>query len=44
MEIKLHVRNFRSLMDWFRICGEVGVDITSTVVTIKVEAAEGEQK
>ncbi len=44
MKIKLHVRNFRSSMDWFRVCGELGVDITSTTVTIKIETATGEQE
>lgn len=43
MELKLYVEDFRKVTDWFAICNQVGVDITSTVVTIQVQEVTGEQ-
>ncbi len=43
MELKLYVEDFRKVTDWFAICKQVGVDITSTVITIQVKKAIGEQ-
>lgn len=44
MELILYVEDFRKVTDWFAICEQINVDITSTVITIKVENAKGEQK
>ena len=44
MELKLYVEDFRKLTDWYVICKHLGVDITSTVVTIQVNKATGEQE
>jgi len=43
MELKLYVEDFRKVIDWFAVCKQLGVDITSTVVTIQVKEATGEQ-
>lgn len=44
MELKLYVEDFRKLTDWFAVCKQLGVDITSTVITIKINQATGEQE
>ena len=44
IELKLYVEDFRALTDWFAICRQLKIDITSTVITIKVSNAEGEQE
>ena len=43
MELKLYVEDFRKVTDWFAVCKQLGVDITSTVITIQVKEATGEQ-
>ena len=44
MELKLYVEDFAKLTDWFAICKQIHVDITSTVLTIQVKEATGEQE
>jgi hypothetical protein len=43
MELKLYVEDFRKVTDWFSICEQLRVDITSTVIIIQVKEATGEQ-
>jgi len=44
MKLILYVEDFRKVTDWFAICQQLNVDITSTVITIDVNGATGEQK
>ena len=44
MELKLYVEDFRSLIDWFNICKQLKVDITSTILTIQIKEAIGKQE
>lgn len=43
MELKLYVEDFAKLTDWFAICRQLNIDITSTVLTIQVQTATGTQ-
>ncbi len=44
MELKLYVEDFRKVTDWFAICRQLNVDITSTVLKIQVKEAIGSQE
>ena len=43
MELKLYVEDFEKVADWFAICRQLHVDITSTVLTMQVTEATGTQ-
>lgn len=43
MELKIYVQDFRKVQDWFQVCERVGVDITSTEITLNVESVQGSQ-
>ena len=44
MKLKLYVEDFKKVTDWFAVCKQLGVDITSTIVTIQVKTVQGEQE
>ena len=44
MELKLYVEDFRKVTDWFAICRQLNVDITSTVLKIQVKEVIGSQE
>jgi hypothetical protein len=44
MTLKIYVEDFRNVNDWFAICKQLRVDITSTIIFIDVENAIGKQE